>query len=527
MTTYVRSPSVSRFRHGDYVYLYHDVFGYILQMSDDVLAFLDFFREARAESAATEAFKGTYEAADVRRFVSVFEQYGCLVEAGTDETERIWRMFPVRSKWCVWRRDDEGSIVLYWSDGAEAWSRRLNAWQTAFWDRLDGDTQLSVLYAKVRPRERADDAFRHEFVELVRFLGHSDRQILKLSEFPMGFYKKDARSTPPYLSSFLPYRREGSTAPLPDPHRERARRSMYALFQAPNTILANRTYGEALVDALQRHHLLATAPRRVLDLSMDFGAYLKDVAPHLPPDCELWVLARDEADRAAYRAALGAHAARLRFLEGTPDHLPTLSGPYDLVLAVEVLGSLEHVTIEGGKPKGAAATFGTRYGLFQGEAGDRFLFNLGAARLVEALAPVLAPGGRAVVVDYGDEFQRPAVSTTAEVPYYLVHFGELKAIARKLELSTLFSFLIDFIDFARDRSCLSTNRHHFASLRAAFADVGVHLAEVPYTAEEIAPHLSGREVGNVFFEKVEDRCFGAVPHQVKVLVLGRPDQVEL
>jgi hypothetical protein len=31
----------------------------------------------------------------------------------------------------------------------------------------------------------------------------------------------------------------------------------------------------------------------------------------------------------------------------------------------------------------------------------------------------------------------------------------------------------------------------------------------------------------VFFEQVEDRCFGAVPHQVKVLVLGRPDKVEL
>jgi|GEM_PF-3097969 len=527
MTAYVRSPSVSRFRHGEYSYLYHDLFGYILQMSDDVLAFLDFFREPQSESAAQDAFRGTYEAPDVRRFVSVFEQYGCLVQADADETERAWKMFPVRSKWGVWRRNAEGSIVVYWSDGEQAWSRTLNAWQTAFWDALDGDSQLSVIYGRVRPRDVSDEFFRAEVLELVRFLTHSDRQILKLSEFPMGFYRKDARSTPPYLLSFLPYRRDGGTTPPPDPHRERARRSMYALFQEPNVILGQRTYGEALVEALRRHRVVDGAPRRVLDLSMDFGAYLKDVAPTLEPDCELHVLARDETDRAAYRAALGPHAARLRFLEGAPDRLPALVGPYDLVLAVEVLGSLEHVLIEGGKPKGAAASFGSKYGLFQGEAGERFLFNLGAARLLETLAPALAPGGRAVLIDYGDEYQRPAISTTAEVPYYLVHFGELKTMARKLDLSVVFSFLIDFVEFARDRSCLSTNRHHFASLRRAFADEGVELSDVPYTAEQLAPHLAGRDLGNVFFEKVEDRCFGTVPHQLKVLVLGRPDRVEL
>jgi len=527
MTTYVRSPSVSRFRHGDYSYLYHDLFGYILQMSDDVLAFLDHFREPRTEQAAAEAFRGTYEAPDVRRFVSVFEQYGCLVRSSDDEAARAWKMFPVRAKWCVWRRGDDGNVLVYWSDGETARSRALNGWQTAFWDALDGDTQLSVLHARLRPRDVSEERFGAELLELVRFLAHSDRQALKLSEFPMGFYHKDARSTPPYLQSYLPYRRAEADTPPPEPHLERARRSLYALFQAPSPILAGRTFGGALVDALWRQRVLSTPPRRVLDLSMDFGTYLKDLAPRLDPGCELHVLARDEADRAAYRSALGLHADRLRFLDGTPDRLPPLQGPYDLVLAVEVLGSLEHVAVENGKPRGPAAAFAQKYGLFQGEAGERFLFNLGAARLVEALAPALAPGGRAVVVDYGEEYLRPTVSTTAEVPYYLVHFGELKAMARRLELSATYAFWIDFVDFARELTCLSTNRHHFAALCRAFADVGVALDVAPYTAEQLAPHLAGREIGNVFFEKVEDRCFSVVPHQLKVLVLGWPDRVEL
>ncbi len=550
MSDYRRSKHLSRFRHGEYHYLYHDLYGYILQMSEDVLAFLDRFHEPMSEETAQAAFDDSYPKEDVRRFISVFEEYGCLVAAAGSEYERLWQRFPVRGKWSVYRRTDEGRVVIYWSDGETAESRELSGWQPAFWDTVDGDTQLSAVYAglvarSVESLEEGDEApSREDVLELVRFLAHSDRQSLKLSEFPMGFYNKEARSTPPYLLSFVPYERvpdvsdeagdpDATTVERTprDVHRERAERSFYHLCRAPARLFKGKTYGAAFCDALIGQGVLDGSPRRVLDLSMDFGDYTKDLWASMEPDAELVLLARDEADEARYMKAFEAlpegPRARLSFLRGTPAELPDLEGPFDLIVLQEALGSLEHVSVKNGSLKGEVAKMAKAYGLFQNEAAERFLFNVGSVRLIEALRELLAPSGKVVIVDYGEEYQRPTMSTTSEIPYYLVCFGELKGIARNQGFSTHYTFMIDFVDFDRDRFTLSTNRHHFTALTQAMADVGVAIEVAPYTAEEFAEKQAGIEVGNVFFEKAEDRCFGTVPHQLKVLVLGRDGQVEL
>jgi len=530
-TRYVRSAHLSRFEHGEYQYLYHDATGYILQMSEDVLGFLDRFTEPLSEEGAVQAFKGTYDSEEVRRFVSVFEQYRCLIKEGDDELEPLWRMFPVRAKWGVHRLDSAtGDVHVYWREGGEVQSRRLTGWEAQLWQTLDGDTQLAAVFATIRASADLPDAeFRRAFLDLMRFLAHSTRQLLKLSEYPMSFYKS-ARSTPPYLLSHLPYRRAGAPASELDPQVERARRSIFSLLGRPNALLAGQPYGAALYRTLIDRRVLAEPPRRVLDLSMDLGAALATLVPLLPEDAEVWALARDDADRARYREAMGGYVGALRFLEGTPQRLPDLTtlGTFDLVLVQEVLGSLEHATVEQGKPKGEAARLDKAYDLFAGEAGDRFSVNVGALRLIETLPGLLAAGGKAVIVDYGEEFQRPVTSTTAETPYYLVHFGELKTVARRLGMSVFYGFLIDLLPFQRERFALSTSRSHVACLTRALADAGVTInPDYPYTAEELGPLTKGVEVGNIFYEKAEDRCQGVVPHQVKVLVLGVPDALEL
>lgn len=544
MSEYRRSSHLSRFLHGDYHYLYHDLYGYILQMSEDVLSFLDRFREPMSEEAAQAAFDGTYPAEDVRRFVSVFEEYGCLVEGSTSEYERLWRRFPVRAKWSVFRRSEEGRVIIYWSDGEQADARELNEWETAFWDALDGDTQLSAIYAGLAARSFENGGAdggpsREDVLSLVRFLAHSERQSLKLSEYPMGFYKKDAQTTPPYLLSFVPYERVPDDptalekkARARDVQSERAERSFYHLCRQPGRLFRGRSYGAAFSEALVGQGVLREPPRRVLDLSMDFGDYTKDLWISLQPDAELVLLARNEADEARYMQAFDAlrgeaPRARVTFARGTPDALPPLEGGFDLIVLQETLGSLEHVSVSNDNPKGEVAKLAKAYGLFQAEAAETFLFNIGSVRLMESLYALTGPAGKVVIVDYGEEYQRPTMSTTSEIPYYLVSFGELKAVARSQGFSTFYTFMIDFVDFDRDRFTLSTNRHHFTALTRAMADVGVDLEVAPYTAEEFAVKQKGVEVGNVFFEKAEDRCFGTVPHQLKVLVLGRDGQVEL
>ena len=329
---------------------------------------------------------------------------------------------------------------------------------------------------------------------------------------------------PPYLVSAMPYAREDAPAPeTHDPHLERSERSFAALFTTPSPILGGLSYGQALHKALSEGHLLDPPPRRVLDLSMDFGAYLGDLAPLLPEDAELWVLARDEADRARYRERLGGMGERLHFLEGTPFKLPKLGGPYDLILAQETLGALEHVPVQDYEPKSAsAARLARKYDLFPGDGPDGMLFNVGAVRLLEALKAAMGEGGRVLIIDYGEEYQPPTISTSSDDPYYLVQYEVLKVVARKLGFSTLYAFLIDFIPFNRELYAISTNRSHFTALQAAFADVDVPLTVRPYTTREFAALKGEHTINPVMFEKVEDRCFSIVPNQLKVLTLSIP-----
>jgi len=527
MPAHLRSKHLSLFKHGEFEYLHHDLFGYILEMSADVLAFLDYFDEPRTDEQAHSHFDGRFPPEDVTQFLNVFEEYGCLVPSARPETDTLWSRFPVKSRWLVWRRGDDGAITLYWSDGATPWSRALEPWQASLLDALDGNTQLSVAALPVSQTDpRPEDELRAAVLEFMGFLTHADRQMVKLSEFPMNFYDKQQHPTPPYLISFLPYRRierEGDEQPRPaqDPVRERLKRSLVHLLSRPTPLLQGKSWGTALRDFLEFQHLMTPPPAKVLDLSLDLGEGLRDLVPHLPPEAEVTVLARDEADRAAYREALGEHAGRLRFLEGTPQALPPLGGPYDLVLALEVLGQLEHVPVEGDPLAPELERVKSDYGVLQGDRPEKSLFNLGAVHLLESLGRCLAPDGRVVMLDWGEEFRHPTLATGSELPHYLVHFGDLKAVARKLGFGFRYGFFIDLMPFERDAMVLSSNRHHFAALQAALADAGRPIEEKPYTAEEFAALQGKAQVGNVFFEKAEDRCFGVVPHQAKLVVLRR------
>src|SRR5687768_16667266 len=99
-----RSRFVSTFAHMGEVYLYHDLYGYILKMSPDLLDFLDCFESpVSAESVSAEhgdAFGGE----SPEQFVEVFAQFGCLVPPGHDELDGIWDKVPVKGRWNAWVR---------------------------------------------------------------------------------------------------------------------------------------------------------------------------------------------------------------------------------------------------------------------------------------------------------------------------------------------------------------------------------------------------------------------------------------
>jgi hypothetical protein len=73
---------------------------------------------------------------------------------------------------------------------------------------------------------------------------------------------------------------------------------------------------------------------------------------------------------------------------------------------------------------------------------------------------------------------------------------------------------------------LATTRSHFRALRALAADAGVDLPKIGYTRELVAQYLGDKldlaSIGELRFERIEDRLMGLVPHEFKALVVRKP-----
>jgi len=98
--------------------------------------------------------------------------------------------------------------------------------------------------------------------------------------------------------------------------------------------------------------------------------------------------------------------------------------------------------------------------------------------------------------------------------------------ARGAGLEAKVEFIIDLLDFDRTLQGLATTRSHFRALRALAADAGVDLPKVGYTpallSDTVGDKLDVAALGELRWDKIEDRLMGLVPHEFKALLLKRP-----
>ena len=149
----------------------------------------------------------------------------------------------------------------------------------------------------------------------------------------------------------------------------------------------------------------------------------------------------------------------------------------------------------------------------------------GAFEMVARIARWLAPGGASVITEFGDLAGWPRLSTHLDHPELSTHFGQLQQVARSLGLTADIEFVIDVLEVDRDEKGLATTRSHFRALRALAADAGVDLAKVGYTPALLGKAVEGKldlaTVGELRWDRIEDRLMGLVPHEFKALILRR------
>jgi SAM-dependent methyltransferase len=553
-----RSRHISWFGHMGAVYLFHDLYGYLMEMSPDIADMIEAFSDGVDTEETIQYFTGKFADADPRQFVEVLASHAVLVAPNEDEVEAVWAFVPIKGKWNVWQR--RGDRLTLWT----AWGDRpiqqlfLDPDETRIWDAFDGQKRLIEL------RHHHDNA---KLLALVRKLVHHDIQAVKLSMMPWSMYAKRPAMAPPYLASTMPYPTWQPGTPVPpkpaldayhqdaitlaDPQFDHQETTLSHLLRIPHPALATpethvwRTYGQALADVLLARGAIPDGSVRILEIGAGLGDVAHDVIQRL----------RDRGREVTYTiielspALAKAQQQRLAALANTgpgdvtwviADVLGTAQGAtFDLILSNEMAGDLPArqlsrtdvgLSAEGGTAdRDKLRTFSrvaADLGVVIDDAPEPFYLQTGALDLIARIAEWLAPGGTAVVTEFGEVASWPRLSTQLDHPELSTHFGLLAQAARGAGLTASVEFVIDLLEFDRTLQGLATTRSHFRALRALAADAGIELAKIGYTPELLA-HAVGDKldlatIGELRWDKIEDRLMGLVPHEFKALVLQRP-----
>jgi SAM-dependent methyltransferase len=545
------------------VYLVHDLYGFLLEMSPDIAELVEAFAGGAATAEVLSRFAGRFGDADPAGFVDVLVAHFVLVEPDEDEIEGLWPMVAIKGKWNVWQR--RGNALTLWT----AWGERpiaqilLDEEEAAMWDAIDGEKRLNEL------RGRFD---RDKLMALVRRLTHSDVQALKLCQLPMSTFAKRPQMAPRYLASTMPYRSWRLGEPVPGTlesnvspvayyeseiadaaeqfdHKET---TLSHLLRIPHPALAGRTYGQALVDGLAQRGYLPTAPsaggpaRRlaVLEIGAGLGYVAGAVMDRLRSlgfEVDYTIVELAPALATAQRQRLGADAAR--WIEGDVLAVELAAASFDVILANEMIGDLPAKYLSRAdiglpigdtgtadlalvRALGKGAALAADWGVSFDDAPEPMFIMTGAFELIDRVARWLRPGGLAVFTEFGEHAMWPRLSTHLDHPELSTHFGQLAIAARGAGLAATIDFVMDVIDLDRDAKGLATTRSHFRALRALFEAAGAELPKIGLVASLLHEIASDKvdltKIGELRWDRIEDRLMGLVPHEFKLLALSKP-----
>jgi|GEM_PF-3534164 len=172
--------------------------------------------------------------------------------------------------------------------------------------------------------------------------------------------------------------------------------------------------------------------------------------------------------------------------------LPFVDASVDLLVCNEVIADLSAAPLGDGPVGRSVADWLRRYALSPLPAGARY--NVGAFALIEEIARVLAPGGAALLTEFGDEEGEPEEAAHLDHAEVGIHFGHLRQIAQACGLRARLEPVAALLGFDRGAPWLC--RAHFAGLRALCRAHGQPLPARAFTVHSL-PALPERVEGLV------------------------------
>ena len=558
------SPRLSFFARAEREhYLFHDLIGDIIQVHEQVLPFLEFFREPQRESAARAAFSEVFLPGDFDAFFETLAQHLVLMrEFGEDlRVTREW--YPIQGPWIVSSAPPSGEVVLCYRDRRrdEVVEERLSPLLGELWRQCDGSLSTGELVRRLARKHPEQPEVEAVIRDAIRRWTHSERQLLKLIPRPKSAYEVPGAGLPPYAQSTMPYPRIQAGEEPPGPvdlrhyHRveiddaqeqfEVKETTLSHALRVPHPALGDRSYGEAFAHTLIARDLVPSGPPagrrafRACELGGGVGFFAAALldgfalrAPRLYNRLHYTILDLSPTLSASQRQQLARHKERVRFVTAEAERLPLGDGSVDLLISNEVIADLRVVPtrrldVEGPLESGGeGAELLRRYGASVADAPGLFFANVGAIRCVEEIARVLAPGGIAILTEYGEIDRYPAESSHLDHPEFSIHFGHLDAAARGCGLAPELESVPTFLGLRGEVSVLQTTQSFFLTLRAFLRARGVVLEKLAYTPEAFAELLAGKvepaHLQGIRFGPAGERVLGLKPPEFKALILRRP-----
>ncbi len=559
MPTYLRSQHLSWFRRGDAAYLYHDLYGYLLEMSADLKALVDFFATPKPAEAAAEAFVAHWPQAQVGQFLGVFAQQKVLVDPEAQELDGLVPMVPIKGPWILaWNRDD-GRVRCVTSRGFghEPWAQPqfldLDPWQADLWKSIDGERtvqQLALALSEAYDGDVAMDLGR-AVVSIAQWT-HSSRQLTRL----LPASKSKLSRLPPYATSTVPYApfdataisSEGPVRDLADYHQtgisdaeaqfEENETTLSHLLSDAHPALGNLTYAQTLAKVAVRRSWVAPDRAAVVEVGGGTGRFAEQLVAALRETSSTLTYTLMDASpalhaaQAARLAKLGAgvqtrlgDAADLQLAADSVDWLVSNEVIADLRIGMVTRRSLDSGTADVETDPQALALV-QQYSLNCTAAPEPVPIQVGATRLVEQLARVLKPGGYALLTEFGAKDQFPIESTHLDHAEWSVHFGHLMKVAETLGMTAELVPVPSLLGLREDVWVLASNRTQFRNLRFLLRSLGSDLPKRAMTPEQFAVHCAGKvradKLEGLQFRPIGERVMGIVPGEFKALILHRP-----
>ena len=539
-----RSAHLQYFRKYDQYYTFHNLYGYIIGMSRDLVTFLDFYLTPRSYRAVLTHFEETYVDSQMLEFVDVFSGHGCLVGPDADETAPLWEMIPMRAAWIVYIIEQPDRVAHYTStaDG-ELRKETLSRQESALWQAINGESTLRELVDQLREAGTidSDDAL---ILEWVAHWTHVDRQLLKFSARPESYYRRQPHLRPPYLTSTMPYapfdpQRDSDTDGVSNTREEMDRyhqktitnpqrqfdiqeTTLSHVLRRPHPALGDQSYGHRMVELLVEAGHLGPETTSIWEVGGGTGAFaecvltaLRDHYPQIFGGLTYTILDLAPALQQGQQARLTAFGERVRFVTGNAESYDFPESSIDLVLANEMLGDLttrlftrEQVGLpipQGGIPEspeeaaeampseaervarlealGPDGVLLLQLDLLLADAPPVFYLNIGAYRLMQRLLPALKAGCTAVLVEFGEMHKYPVLSSQLDHPEFSIHFAHLAQAAERIGFAVDYKPIVDWMFVKRDLPALATTQTYFRTLAAALAEYGITMEKIGYSQQ--------------------------------------------